>query len=252
MRDAAGFHDRFAVALRDGDAGPLLAELDDPAALARFAVYRNNVVRGAIEALRAAYPAVNRLVGDSFFSAMAELFWQANPPRERTMTFYGDRFAAHIDTYSPASGLPYLGDVARHDQAWLRSHHSADEAPLEPARITALNPEVIPGLRPGLHTSVQILHSIWPAHEIWAGNRFATEPPKLALNRAERNSIVWRQNGEVRHRAIDAATAKFLLALEDGQSLEVAAGMMTSINPHSDPFELFRQALSDGLLGSNI
>jgi hypothetical protein len=35
----------------------------------RFAVYRNNVVVVLIEILRAAYPAVRRLVGDEFFDA---------------------------------------------------------------------------------------------------------------------------------------------------------------------------------------
>ena len=35
----------------------------------RFAVYRNNVVVGLTEILKAAYPAVRRLVGEEFFDA---------------------------------------------------------------------------------------------------------------------------------------------------------------------------------------
>src|SRR5215475_8850242 len=46
----------------------------------RFAVYRNNVVVGLIEALRTSFPATCRIVGEEFFWAMAREYVVLEPP----------------------------------------------------------------------------------------------------------------------------------------------------------------------------
>lgn len=61
------FHTDFAHALTGGEMDRLTGWLEPGTDPRRFSLYRNNVVGSAIEALRAAYPAVNRLVGESFF-----------------------------------------------------------------------------------------------------------------------------------------------------------------------------------------
>ena len=141
----ADFHAAMAGFLRGGDDAALLPHLADPAALRFAAVYRNNVVRGAIEALRAAYPAVNRLVGADFFASLAAAYWQAHPPVTRSLTLYGAEFAGHIAQWEPAKALAYLPDVARHDRAWLEAHHAAEAPVLTPADIAARPPQSLPG-----------------------------------------------------------------------------------------------------------
>ena len=51
----------------------------------RFAVYRNNVVVGLANALRAKFPATERIVGEEFFGAMARIFVMAHPPRSKIL-----------------------------------------------------------------------------------------------------------------------------------------------------------------------
>lgn len=58
----------------------------------RFAVYRNNVVVGLTEILKAAYPAARRLVGEEFFDAMAGIYVRAEPPRSPILLEYGGLF----------------------------------------------------------------------------------------------------------------------------------------------------------------
>lgn len=247
MPDA--FHDRFAAALRDGRGDPLAEMLSDPAQGARFAVYRNNVVRGAIEALRAAYPAVNRLVGEEFFSPMAHAFWETRPATTRTMTLYGEGFDAHVARYAPARELVYLADIARHDRAWLEAHHAADEAALKPADAAQIPPDRLASLAPGLHVSVRLLVSDWPAYPIWRGNRFDETPPRIALERRRSASLVWRSAGEVRHRALPSGEYAFLAAIGSGEPIEQAASALMQEDAGGDPFALFGAALRDGLLG---
>ncbi|MBI3435560.1 MAG: putative DNA-binding domain-containing protein, partial [Proteobacteria bacterium] len=68
----------------------------------RFAVYRNNVVVGLVAALRTRFPAVSRIVGEEFFSAMARVFAVTHPPSSPVMMVYGDGFADFIATFAPA------------------------------------------------------------------------------------------------------------------------------------------------------
>ena len=49
------------------------SETNGAARKERFAVYRNNVVQGLIEALETRFPAVRRSVGETFFAAAARI-----------------------------------------------------------------------------------------------------------------------------------------------------------------------------------
>ena len=242
------FFDDFAAALRDGDAQSVLPYLRSAASAPRFAVYRNTVVRGAIDALRAAYPAVERLIGADFFAPMAKAYWEAHPPREPSLSLYGAGFADFIHSYAPASSLPWLADVTRHDRAWLEAHHAKEHASLGAAAAAAHDPESLAALAPGLHPSVRLLMSGWPAHEIWRRNRFESEPASLMAVPGAWFAIIWRRRGEVRHRALDAACYAFLLALRDGHMIGEAANKVLAGHESFDPGAAFAAALSDEIL----
>jgi len=95
----------FAEALRD-PSKPLpmgLVSQNSHGLEQRFAVYRNNVAIGLIEALEARFPVVRRLVGEEFFTAMARVFVQAHPPRSPLLMIYGDSFPQFIAGFGPAA-----------------------------------------------------------------------------------------------------------------------------------------------------
>jgi hypothetical protein len=81
------FQEAFAQALLIGPTGDstLAALTTQPG----FAVYRNTVMKGCIDALAANYPAVLRLVGSEWFRAAAALFVQAHPPQRPMLVDYG-------------------------------------------------------------------------------------------------------------------------------------------------------------------
>jgi len=115
----ASFQDRFVRTLLD-------PELPAPPA---FAVYRNTVTKGCIDALQANYPAVARLVGDEWFRAAALRFVRAHPPRAPMLVEYGEGFCAFLESFAPAAELPYLPAVARLDRLWTECHLASDESP---------------------------------------------------------------------------------------------------------------------------
>ncbi len=242
------YHSDFAAAITTGDPSTVASWLTDPSALRRMAVYRNNVVHGAIEVLRAAYPAIERLVGTDFFAPMAKAYWQDFPPTQPSMSLYGAGFADFIAGYTPAAQLVYLADVARLDRAWLEAHHAADFPSLDPGQVARLAPEALPQLAPGLHPSVSLLSSAWPAYEIWRSNRDDPAPARIALEPEPDFALVWRHRGTVRHRALTAADHAFLGALAQGESLQDAASAAAEVDAAHNAAALFGEALANSIL----
>ena len=119
----------------------------------RFAVYRNNVYHSLIRALADTYPVVERLVGEEFFRACGRAFLDGGGfPKLAPLHDFGGGFGAFLDGFAPASArLPWLGDVARVERAWLDAWNGAD----------------------GSAVSVVLLR--WPAVEIWRAHQLDGE-----------------------------------------------------------------------------
>lgn len=216
---------RFAAALLD-PAMPIPDGLTGPdgvASVRRFGVYRNNVVVGLVEALRAAYPTVCRIVGDAFFTAMARVHVAREPPRSPVMLAYGDTFPAFIDTFAPARTVPYLADVARIEWAWLEAYYAADCAPMGHDRLAAIDGSRVAGMRLALHPSLRIVQSPYPAVRIWRMNIEGGVPAPLDIDGGGEHALVVRPDAEVSVFCVPPAEAIFVRALMGGAAMAEAA-----------------------------
>jgi len=107
----ARFQDDFAHALL-APAGRLVTTIPpEMAALAAqpaFAVYRNTVMKGCIDALQANFPAVTRLVGEEWLRAAAAIHVRDALPADPTLLRYGAAFADFLARFEPAAAQrPY-------------------------------------------------------------------------------------------------------------------------------------------------
>ena len=82
-----------------------------------LSVHRNTIFGALANALRLAFPTVERLVGEQFFDQLCVAFVENRPPKNARLASFGDGFADFIQSYVPAAGLKYLADVARLDHA---------------------------------------------------------------------------------------------------------------------------------------
>lgn len=214
----------FAEALLD-PARPIPPGIVAPTQAApqrRFAVYRNNVTVSLVEALRARFPALERIVGEEFFRAMARVFVAEHPPKSPLLMQFGDELACFLDHFAPAADLPYLGDVARLEAARTRAYHAADAAPADPAGLAAVPLKRLNELRITLHPSVQIVRSMHPIVTIWAMNAGDAAPAPIA-DWTPQDALVARPHLDVVVRALPPGAAAFLLALAAGAPLAQAA-----------------------------
>jgi hypothetical protein len=247
-----GFADRqadFARAILDpyrpapaGLIGP-----DGRPSAKRFAVYRNNVVVGLIETLKAAYPVVHRLVGEEFFAAMARLYVMAEPPASPIMLDYGAGFPAFIARFEPASVLPYLEDVARLDRAWVEAYHAAEAAPLPPSVLGQVPPDDVPALRFTLHPSVRIIRSGFPIVGIWQANIDGNDLRSVDLGEGGDDALIVRPEAEVEVRRLPAGAAAFIEALQAGAPIVDAVMEGLSISTRFDLADALR-----GMIEANI
>lgn len=225
----------FATALLDaGRAVPgALTAHTSREPVKRFAVYRNNVVAGLVNALRARFPATEKIVGEDFFFAMARLFVTAHPPCSKILSDYGEDLPGFIAAFKPAAELRYLPDVARLEAARTRAYHAADADPLAPDDLAAIDPAQLGELRVMLHPSLQILRSRYPVVTIWAMNSGEMALGVVDDTQAE-DALVLRPRFNVFVRKLPPGGAVFLLALATGKSLAAAAETAVADEPAFD------------------
>jgi hypothetical protein len=235
MAMAAPFETAFAGALLDPEA-PIPDSVTahrTQTLTRRFAVHRNNVVVGLVNALKARFPVVEKIVGKEFFAAMARAFVTRQPPRSPVLMTYGDEFAGFIAAFAPAREVAYLADVARLEAARTRAYHAADATPLDARSFAALDPSAVGHCRIVLHPSLEIVRSPHPIVAIWEMNSGARELAPIAPWSGE-DALVVRPYLDVDVRALPPGGAVFLLALGEGRTVREAADIALADNPKFD------------------
>ena len=211
----------FASALFDqGRAFP--AWLPEASLPRGYAVHRNNVVKGLIDALRSRFPAAERIAGREFFMSMALLYIRTHPPTSPVMLSFGDELPDFVARFPPAGEMPYLADVCRIEAARTRAFHASDATPLPASAFADLHPAGLMDLRPRLHPSLALVSSAFPALTIWASNSDGLALRRI-LDRQPEDTAIARPWLEVEVRRLPAGGADFLGALLRGNSLGASA-----------------------------
>lgn len=212
---------------------PIPEGLTDPSGLPsprRFAVYRNNVVVSLVEALKAAYPVVHRLVGEDFFRVMATYFVRRDPPTSPILLHYGESFPDFLSIFVPVAHLPWLPDVARLERARLEAYHAA-EAPAASQATT--DPGRFGQLRLILHPSLRVVTSRFAARTIWQANLADAPPPQIDPTGPE-DTLLIRPEAMVLVLPLAPGAAAFLAALQEGQHVMAAALDGIAVTPSFD------------------
>jgi len=244
----AQFQDAFAHALLAPGAKPA-SPVAALAAQPAFAVYRNTVMKGCIDALQANYPAVARLVGEEWFRAAAAVYVREALPADATLLRYGASFADFLARFEPAAELPYLPDVARLDRLWTEAHAAPDEEPLDPAAIARLTPDTL--ARATLHPHAAARWAWFedaPVYTIWARNR-AESVPGGDLDWRPEGALLVRPRDAVEWTPLDAAGVAFLDACAAGAPLPRAARAALGARDEADLTQLMATLLAAGAFG---
>ncbi len=244
------FQDGFAQALLDARAdGTREAPLAHLTAQPGFAVYRNTVLKGCIDALAANYPAVLRLVGEEWFRAAAAIYARENLPRQPMLLDYGEGMARFLAGFEPAAQLPYLPAVAQLDRLWSEAHFAADEAALDADVPATLSPEQLArtALRP--HASARwAWFDTMPIRTLWQRNRTPAAPNTFNgdIDWHGEGVLIVRPHGAVETVPLDAAGCAFMDACASGASLTEAVLAAAGVEGSVDLTQLTATLFSSG------
>jgi len=186
-----------------------------------FDVYRDTVLRGAIDALAANVPSVHRLLGDDTFDAVAGAFVRAGLPRDGGGVLYGAALPEFLASFPLVADIDYLPGVAALDLAWIESHLAAEAPVLDAADVYALTAEQLLHGRLVPHPAARWLSFPVPAFTIWRHER---EDRRLedALPWRGESALLTRPKGAVVWRALDAGEVQFLAACALGRACDDA------------------------------
>lgn len=241
------FQDGFARALFDTTTTtPARADIAALTAQPAFAVYRNTVMKGCIDALQANYPAINRLVGEEWLRAAATLYARANLPEQPMLLQYGAGFAKFLAKFEHAAELPYLPDVARLDRFWTEAHAAPDAPALDSAAVTDLAASNFfrASLQP--HPAARWA---WfdeaPIYTIWSRNR-KDAPVDTEIDWKPEGALLTRPHDAVQWVALDQAGCTFLDTCAAGGTLAAAAQAALEVNAEADMSSLMSTLLVAG------
>lgn len=134
-----------------------------------MAVYRNTIIHGAVEALRANYPVVEQIIGAEMFEHVAVDFAATAPPPNPVLALYGETFSEWLLRQEWVAELPYLPDVAKVERLHLQCLFASDAEPMardDLAKVGELE-ETCLQLHPAVHFAwlATPAMSIWLAHQ---------------------------------------------------------------------------------------
>lgn len=208
-----------------------------------FAVYRNTVLKGCVDALCANFPSIERLVGSPWMRAVASDYALHSPPTDARLVQYGATFPAFLEALQTLHGLPWLADVARLDHAWLMAFCAPDEPALALGSLHGLTAS---DLANQCLTPRRSARWRWfatqPVYSLWYHSREALEWNPALPWQGEGALLVGDANG-VSHYPLERAGSVFLDACAQGQDLDHASALALQVQPDLDFTDLLGRLL---------
>lgn len=217
---------------------------DSISAAARLRIYRHHVQHSLATALGATYSTVLALVGETFFRAMAKAFVARDLPRQPVLAEYGEGFAAFVESYAPASELPYLADVARLDWALNAAFHNPGLPGLGVEDLATVPPDRLLGLRLALAPGTAVVASPYAIDRIWHLSQPGAAEETLDMGGGGASLLVLRRADDAAFVSLDRAEAAFVAAVAAGNTLEHAAQAAFVVNPAFDLSTSFGRLLA--------
>ncbi len=212
----------------------------------RLDIYATNVQSSAIEALASVFETVSALVGEEFFTAMAQRYVVEQPPHTGCFYEYGTTFPDFIATFAPAASLPYLEDAASYDWAWHQAYSAADDTALQLETLQHMTEEQPLTLR----ANVALVKARYPAAELWAFAKGEQDAPDI--EEGEHYYMLHRPKLDVARHTI---TADFFAALESftkGATLSESCNVAATLNEETDSEQLLRSLFALALLAEPV
>lgn len=201
-----------------------------------LAVYRSGYLARLTEQLGETWSSVWRLLGDDDFFALCESFVATHPSTSYNLSDYGRDFPAFLETAPQTADFPMLPELARFELAFHDLFHAAAHTSIDAATLASIGD--LTGVKLELGSAVRLLECGRAVYDVFR-HRNDEEPPDLDFERPQ-CVLMFKQDGEVLAREVDAGTFAALAALRDGLAVEDALAQAVERDGDYGPSEVTR------------
>ena len=212
-------------------------------------VYRNTVLSGCVDALRANYPVVAQVLGDEMFEAVAAEHASQCPPQKPVLALYGACFPDWAEGQPWVRDLRYVPDVARIERLHVESLFAADAEPLQMSMLAGVDDWQ--GLHLPLHPGTRFDWLTSPATSIWLAHRDGFEGA-LELDWHAEGVLFTRPALEIEPIRLCRAGHRFLFGIRLGESAGAAAVAAVNLYPETDIGSLFSSLVNCGAFAASF
>lgn len=214
----------------------------------RLAIHRRHYHASLIAALATKFPATAWLMGAQAFTALAESYVRATPPKAPCIAEYGEDFPEHIAGLPDRARTPYLASVAQADWHLGQVSISVSGTPLPIAALASVPEADLPDVTLTLQPGLRFLAAEWPVDTLIALYLGGDPPDRFVLEPEQ----VWLQfrgaRGKFGVERVESAEFAFRRALAGGRSLGAAAECGLSARGDFDPGAALAAVFATGLV----
>lgn len=191
--------------------GPRLASAE------RLEIYRDGYRARLAECLADDYPAVQHLLGEATFEAVAIDYVDAHPSRSPSLNAFG-RHMADFLAKRRQTFARFAADLARLEWALVQAIHAAPGSALTLDRFEDMSPEQWASATFAIAPSAQVLRFDHPANRYYVAFREGTAPSTVPAPEASA-TLIHRQGWIVWRRDLTPPMARLLEAIAIGTPL---------------------------------
>ena len=216
-----------------------------------MAIYRNNLLATAQQALAISFPTVLTLIGEGLFNYASRELLISSPPKHGDWALWGDDFPTLLSNLVQLSDYPFVADIAQLDQLRQQSMRAKDSV-IDQASLQLLATHDIDEIYIELTASQFGLSSDYPVIEFWLSHqqravsdtveelnqKFIQQSlDKLVQGNFSQKVLIYRPYYNAEIRELSANEYAWLTLIKQGVSIGKALDIMTDNNELEHDFD---------------
>ena len=208
---------------RDSIAGQVVSQgtLD---ARQRVGIYRNSVHGTLGKYLASLYPVCHALLGEQFFSHLADAYIDARPPDNPFLPEYGAEMEVFMQSHEYMQSVRWIADMARLEWARHRAWHGINQAGADFSRLANLSEEEQARVCFELPGSACLLESTFALQAVWMAHQPEDHPDKLPLEQIDLQQacqlLIWRSGRRLQQVSLTSTQFAFLHSVRQNLPLQ--------------------------------
>ncbi|MFC3093958.1 putative DNA-binding domain-containing protein [Alteromonas sediminis] len=203
-----------------------------------LSIYQNNLLMTALRSLSISYPVIESMVGEHALYVLTRRLLDMDKPASGDWAEWGDKLATCLFNSELYESYPYLPDIANLEWAFHIASRS-EVLSFDGDSLQRLSKSDLEDIYCILSSSVSLLPSAYPQHQIWQAHRVVDSgqlPDKSVLKAIMSNidkaehCIAYQHNGVAKVEVLTEEKLNWMLGMQEGISVASLLDLYPTFN----------------------